>query len=48
MYIYSSSFCAASTDFPDFLSPIFLSHPSLLAGLLNYIQCPYGAVVDRF
>ena len=27
---------------------IFLYHPSLLAGLLDYIMCPYRAIVNKF
>ena len=44
MYISSSSCRAASTDFPNSLA-IRHYHPSLLAGLPGYIQCPYKAVL---
>ena len=44
----SSSSChAASTDLDDSLA-IYLYHPSLPVGPLEYILCPYRAVVDRF
>ena len=45
---YSSSWsCAASMDFPD-SHTIHPYHPSVLAGLLDYILCLYRAVVDMF
>ena len=51
-YNSSSSSCGATNmDFPDFLSlshTICLYYPSLLAGSLDYILCPYRAVVDMF
>ena len=51
-FIESSSTCrTACTDFLDSLSlslAIRPYHPSLPAGLLDYITCPNRAVVDKF
>ena len=46
----SSSACRTiCTDFPNPLSlAICLYHPSLPVGLLDYILCPYIAIVDGF
>ena len=44
----SSSSHAANTDFPDSLSPSPAYHPSLPVGVLDYILCPYRAVVGKF
>ena len=57
IFFLSPSSCHAdSTDFSDSLSlslslslsfTIYLYHPSLPASLLDYILCPYRAVVDK-
>ena len=47
IYIYISSCRAAHTNFHDSLATR-LYRPSLPAGLLDYIQCPYRAVVNKF
>ena len=46
MHLYISSCRAASTDFIDSLG-IRLYHPSLPTCPLDYIVCPYRAVIDR-